>query len=156
MLLWLVVGCLLPTWPGKEYRFIDRRATIFVSVVTFGAIAIRLQCFNCETVAGIEPYRACPHVGVVFATVTRIGRVWGRDPLASTALAPSCETRACKMCAVTRIGGLWDAILVTVDGFGALVRKKCARSHRFGAGGIPLGGGRGGGGRRTENRAHTL
>ena len=34
---------------------------------------------------------------------------------------------------------------MTVDGFGALVRKKCARSHRFGAGGIPLGGGRGGG-----------
>ena len=29
--------------PGKDYRFIDRRATIFVTVVALGAIAIRLQ-----------------------------------------------------------------------------------------------------------------
>ena len=47
----------------------------------------------------------------------------------------------------------WDAILVTVVAFGALMWKKCAQSHRFGlgrvGGGIPLGGGR-----RTENRDH--
>ena len=50
----------------------------------------------------------------------------------------------------------WDAILVTVVAFGALMWKTCAQSHRFGlgrvgGGGIPLGGG---GGRRTENRDH--
>ena len=46
----------------------------------------------------------------------------------------------------------WDAILVTVVAFGALMWKKCAQSHRFGlgsGGGIPLGGGR-----RTENREY--
>ena len=50
----------------------------------------------------------------------------------------------------------WDAILVTVVAFGALMWKKCAQSHSFGlgrvGGGIPLGGG----GRRTENRDHIL
>ena len=39
----------------------------------------------------------------------------------------------------------WDAILVTVVAFGALMWKTCAQSHRFGlgrvGGGIPLGGG---------------
>ena len=60
--------------------------------------------------------------------------------------------------AKTSAGRLWDAILVTDDGFGARMGKKCAQSHRFGlgsgwVGGIPLGGG-GGGGRRTENRDH--
>ena len=39
----------------------------------------------------------------------------------------------------------WDAILVTVVAFGALMWKKCAQSHSFGlgrvGGGIPLGGG---------------
>ena len=64
--------------------------------------------------------------------------------------------RAAKISAVTQIGRLWDAILVTDDGFGARMCKKCAQSHRFGlgsggGGGIPLGGG---GGRRTENRDH--
>ena len=56
--------------------------------------------------------------------------------------------RAGKISAVTRIGRLWDAILVTDDGFGARMCKKCAQSHRFGllgwvggGGGIPLGGG---------------
>ena len=47
----------------------------------------------------------------------------------------------------------WDAILVTVVAFRALMWKKCAQSHRFGLGrgeGYHLGGG----GRRTENRDH--
>ena len=39
----------------------------------------------------------------------------------------------------------WDAILVTVVAFGALMWEKCAQSHSFGlgrvGGGIPLGGG---------------
>ena len=41
----------------------------------------------------------------------------------------------------------WDAILVTVVAFGALMWKTCAQSHRFGlgrvggGGGIPWGGG---------------
>ena len=61
-----------------------------------------------------------------------------------------------KNCTVTRIGRLWDAILVTDDGFGALMCQKCAQSQiRLGewAGG---GGGDtiGGGVRRTENRDH--
>ena len=61
--------------------------------------------------------------------------------------------RAGKNCTVTRIGRLWDAILVTDDGFGALMCQKCAQSQIrlgewAGGGGIPLGGG----GRRTENR----
>ena len=62
--------------------------------------------------------------------------------------------RAAKIGAVTQIGRLWDAILVTDDGLGARMCKKCAQSHRlglgsgWGGGGIPLGGG----GRRTENR----
>ena len=52
-----------------------------------------------------------------------------------------------KNCTVTRIGRLWDAILVTDDGFGALV---CHSAWGVGAGGggryhwgggIPLGGG---------------
>ena len=60
--------------------------------------------------------------------------------------------RAAKISAVTQIGRLWDAILVTDDGFGALMCKKCAQSHRFGLG-SGLGGG-GGWGRRTENRDH--
>ena len=34
--------------PGNEYRFIDRRATTFVTVVALGAIAIRLQWANCH------------------------------------------------------------------------------------------------------------
>ena len=53
--------------------------------------------------------------------------------------------RAATISAVTQIGRLWDAILVTDDGFGARMCKKCAQSHRFGlgsgGGGIPLGGG---------------
>ena len=63
--------------------------------------------------------------------------------------------RAAKISAVTQILRLWDAILVTDDGLGARMCKKCAQSHRFGlgsgwgGGGIPLGGV---GGRRTENR----
>ena len=43
----------------------------------------------------------------------------------------------------------WDAILVTVVAFGALMWKTCVQSHRFGLGGCG-----GGGGRRTENRDH--
>ena len=55
--------------------------------------------------------------------------------------------RASKICTVTRIGRLWDAILVTDDGFGALMCKKvCAVTQTrlgegVGGGGIPLGGG---------------
>ena len=50
----------------------------------------------------------------------------------------------------------WDAILVTVVAFGALMWKTCAQSHRFGLGRVGGGGGipLGGGGRRTENRDH--
>ena len=40
-----------------------------------------------------------------------------------------------KICTVTRIGRLWDAILVTDDGSGALMCKQFAQSHRFGIGG---------------------
>ena len=40
--------------------------------------------------------------------------------------------RASNICTVTRIGRLWDAILVTDDGFGALMCKKCAQPHRLG------------------------
>ena len=60
-----------------------------------------------------------------------------------------------KNCTVTRIGRLWDAILVTDDGFGALMCQKCAQSQiRLGewGGGDTIGGG--GGGRRTENFDH--
>ena len=50
-----------------------------------------------------------------------------------------------KNCTVTRIGRLWDAILVTDDGFGAL--QKCAQSQiRLGEWGGWEGGGVGGGG----------
>ena len=34
--------------PGNDYRFIDRRAAIFVTVAALGAIAIRLQSANCH------------------------------------------------------------------------------------------------------------
>ena len=34
--------------PGKDYRFIDRRAILFVTVVDLGAIAIRLQWASCH------------------------------------------------------------------------------------------------------------
>ena len=54
------------------------------------------------------------------------------------ALAASHVNRAGKISAV-----LWDAILVTDDGFGACMCKNCAKSHRFGLG---LGRGWGGGG----------
>ena len=59
---------------------------------------------------------------------------------------------AAKNCTVTRIGRLWDAILVTDDGFGALMCQKCVQSQ------IRLGewAGGGGGGRRTENRDHMI
>ena len=61
--------------------------------------------------------------------------------------------RAAKISAVTRIGCLWDATLVTDDGFGARMCKKCVQSHRFGLG-SEWGRGGGRGGRRTENRDH--
>ena len=48
----------------------------------------------------------------------------------------------------------WDAILVTVAAFGALMWKTCAQSHRFGLGRVGGGDTIGGGGRRTENRDH--
>ena len=48
--------------------------------------------------------------------------------------------RASKICTVTRIGRLWDAILGTDDGFGALMCKKCAQSHRGWVGGDTIGG----------------
>ena len=61
------------------------------------------------------------------------------------------------MCTVTRIGASWNAILVTVVAFGALMWKKCAQSHRFGLGRVGVGDTiGGGGGRRTENRDHIL
>ena len=47
---------------------------------------------------------------------------------------------AAKNCTVTRIGRLWDAILVTDDGFGALMCQKCVQSQ------IRLGEWAGGGG----------
>ena len=59
-----------------------------------------------------------------------------------------------KNCTVTRTGRLWDAILVTDDGFGALMCQKRAQSQiRLGewGGGDTIGGG---GGRRTENFDH--
>ena len=59
-----------------------------------------------------------------------------------------------KNCTVTRIGRLWDAILVTDDGFGALMCKKCAQSHRLGLGRGWVGGYHWGGGQRTQNRDH--
>ena len=34
--------------PGNDYRVIDRRAPIFVTVVALGATAIRLQWANCH------------------------------------------------------------------------------------------------------------
>ena len=37
-----------------------------------------------------------------------------------------------KNCTVTRIGRLWDAILVTDDGFGALICQKCESQIRLG------------------------
>ena len=40
----------------------------------------------------------------------------------------------------------WDAILVTVVAFGALMWKKCAQSHRFGLGRVGVGDTIGGGG----------
>ena len=55
---------------------------------------------------------------------------------------------AAKNCTVTRIGRLWDAILVTT-----VLGPSCAKSvcsHRFGLGS----GAGGGGGRRTENQDH--
>ena len=61
---------------------------------------------------------------------------------------------------VTRIGCVWDEILVTVGGFGAAVWDKCARTvtgiqhvwTRACRGGWIPGAGGGGGGRGTENR----
>ena len=50
----------------------------------------------------------------------------------------------------------WDAILVTVVAFGALMWKTCAQSHRFGLGRVGGGGYHWGGGRRTENRDHMI
>ena len=62
---------------------------------------------------------------------------------------------AAKICTVTRIGRLWDAILVTDDGFGALMCQKCVQSQiRLGEWGKGEGDTIGGGGRRTENRDH--
>ena len=61
-----------------------------------------------------------------------------------TALAASRVSRAGNICTVT----------LTDDGFGALMWKKPAQSHRFGLGGVGRGDTIGGGGRRTENRDH--
>ena len=73
------------------------------------------------------------------------------------ALAPSRESRAWKNLHCHTDRASWDAILVTVVAFGALMWKTCAQSHRFGLGRVGGGGdtiGGGGGGRRTENRDH--
>ena len=58
--------------------------------------------------------------------------------------------RAAKISAVTRIGCLWDATLVTDDGFGARMCKKCVQSHRFGLGSEWGGGGGSGGSANRE------
>ena len=58
--------------------------------------------------------------------------------------------RAAKISAVTRIGCLWDATLVTDDGFGARMCKKCVQSHRFGLGSEWGGGGGRGGSANRE------
>ena len=72
------------------------------------------------------------------------------------ALAPSRESCLKNVhCHTDRAS--WDAILVTVVAFGALMWKTCAQSYRFGLGRVGGGGGYhwgGGGGRRTENRDH--
>ena len=48
------------------------------------------------------------------------------------------------MSSVTRIGCVWDEILVTVDGFGAAMWEKYAQSQGFGVVGPGRAGGRGG------------
>ena len=55
--------------------------------------------------------------------------------------------RASKICTVTRIGRLCDAILVTDDGFGPSCVK--VTQNRLGEGWVGRGGGR-----RTENQDH--
>ena len=66
---------------------------------------------------------------------------------------PSWESPGSKVSVVTRIGCVWDEILVAVDGLGAAVREKYTQSQGFGifgpgradamvgGGGIPWGGG---------------
>ena len=58
-----------------------------------------------------------------------------------------------KNCTVTRIGRLCDAILVTDDGFGALMCQKCAQSQA-GGGGDTIGGGGGSANREPGSFLH--
>ena len=64
-------------------------------------------------------------------------------------LAPSCRSRGWKVSTVSRIGCVWDKILVTGNGFGAAMWEKCAQSQGFRMFGL---GCARGGDRRTENR----
>ena len=73
------------------------------------------------------------------------------DPVTVAVLNPDVGVVVGK-CTVARIGQVWEEILVTVDGFGAAICKKCTQSTGIwsvlepgrGGGGIPYG--RGGGG----------
>ena len=106
MFRWLVVGCLLPTCLANDTRFIDRRATIFVAAVALEAIAVRLLWASCHRDRACQGTRQLP------------------------CLRPSCRSRLSLGSVHShKIGHVWDAILVTVDGFGGLTcescRKKC-------------------------------
>ena len=48
---------------------------------------------------------------------------------------PALSVWVCLWCTVTKIGCVWEEILVTVDGIGAAIRKKCALSQGFGLSG---------------------
>ena len=49
---------------------------------------------------------------------------------------PSWESPGSKVSVVTRIGCVWDEILVTVDGLGAAMREKYTQAQGFGIFGL--------------------
>ena len=105
MFRWLIVGCLLPTCLANDTRFVDRRATIFVAVVAVEAIAVRLLWASCHRDRACQGTRQLPCLRSSCLSRLSLGSVHSH-----------------------KIGRVWDAILVTVDGFGGLTSESCRKN----------------------------
>ena len=88
--------------PGNDYRFIDRKATIFVTVVALGRNRKKAAMGQLSQRSGLSGNAVVVTVAL-FRTLVFLWEV------------PT----------VTGIGRVWDAILVTVDGFGGLTCEPC-------------------------------
>ena len=85
---------------------------------------------------------------MMFLSWVHCHRKWARHERLLVTVAfsiPSWQSPGWKVSIVTRIGCVWDEILMTVDGFGAAMWEKYAWSQGFGIFGPGRAGGGGGG-----------